>query len=304
MTSTTQAPHDAATRSLEFGASALIVFLCMCWGFNQVAVKLALPDIPPLTQAAIRSAGAALIIWAYARTRGISLDMRDHTLKAGLIAGVLFGLEFIFIYPALLYTTASRATLFIYAAPFVVVLGSHFLVPTDRFRWTQWAGLVMSFAGLVLAFGVPTPSANANQLLGDFLALSGGIVWGFTTLVLKSTSLARAAPEKTFQYQLVVSAPMLAVAAWLLGERVTQMPGAVALTSLAYQTFWVVSITFLIWFTMVARYSASRLSAFTFLTPLFGVFAGHLVMGDPITPAFAGAVALVIGGLILVNRPR
>jgi drug/metabolite transporter (DMT)-like permease len=304
MTSTTQAPHTAATRPLDLSAAAIVVFLCLCWGFNQVAVKLALTDIPPFTQAWIRSAGAAAIIWLYARTRGISLDFRGETLRAGLLAGVLFGLEFIFIYRALLYTTASRATLFIYVAPFVVVLGSHVLVPNDRFRWTQWAGLLMSFAGLLLAFGLPTPSANANQLLGDVLALGGGIAWGLTTLVVKSSSLAYAAPEKTLQYQLVISAPMLALAAVLFGETMTQMPGTLPLASLIYQTVWVVSLTFLIWFTMVAKYSASRLSAFTFLTPLFGVFAGHLVLGDPITPAFAGAVALVIGGLILVNRPR
>jgi len=304
MTSTTQAQHTAATRPLELSASVLVIFLCLCWGFNQVAVKLAIADIPPLTQAWIRSAFAALIIWVYARARGISLDFRGETLKPGLLAGFLFGLEFVFIYPALMFTTASRASLFIYVAPFVVVLGSHFLVPNDRFRWSQWAGLLMSFAGLVLAFGLPTPSANANQLLGDSLALAGGIAWGLTTLVVKATSLARAAPEKTLQYQLVVSVPMLAVAAWLLGETMTKMPGALALTSLIYQSVWVVSLTFLLWFMMVAKYSASRLSAFTFLTPLFGVFAGHLVLGDPITPAFAGAVALVIGGLILVNRPR
>jgi drug/metabolite transporter (DMT)-like permease len=66
----------------------------------------------------------------------------------------------------------------------------------------------------------------------------------------------------------------------------------------------VVAITFLLWFTLVARYSASRLSAFTFLTPLFGVFAGYVAMGDAITPGFAAAVALVIGGLVLVNRPK
>jgi drug/metabolite transporter (DMT)-like permease len=304
MTSTTQAPHDAATRPLEFGATAVIVFLCLCWGFNQVMVKLALADIPPFTQAWVRSAIGAFIIWGYARARGISLDMRDHTLKAGIAAGLLFGIEFVLIYRGLLYSTASRASLFIYCAPFTVVLGSHFLVPNDRFRWTQWAGLLMSFAGLVLAFGMPTPAANANQLLGDVMFLCAGIAWGLTTLVIKSSSLAQTAPEKTLQYQLLISTVMLAAFAWMYGERVTHVPGAMALWSMAYQTFFVVAISMLIWFTMVARYSASRLSSFTFLTPLFGVFAGHLVLGDPITPAFAGAVALVIGGLILVNRPR
>jgi drug/metabolite transporter (DMT)-like permease len=304
MSATTRAPHDAATRPLDLGASAIVVFLCVCWGFNQVAVKLALPDIPPLTQAAIRSAGAALVIWLYARARGISLELRGKTLKAGVVAGILFGLEFVFIYPGLLFTTVSRATLFIYVAPFVVVLGAHFTVPGDRFRWSQWLGLAMSFAGLGLAFGAPTPSADPRQLLGDLMMFAGGVTWGLTTLVVKTTSLATARPEKTLQYQLLVSVPLLALAAIVFGERITEMPSMRAMVSLGYQTVWVVALTFLIWFMMVARYSASRLSAFTFLTPLFGVLAGYFVMGDPITPAFAGAGALVIGGLILVNRPK
>jgi drug/metabolite transporter (DMT)-like permease len=304
MTATTQAPHTAATRPLDLGAAILIVFLCLCWGFNQVAVKLALPEIPPLVQATTRNIGAALIIWAYARSRGISLDMRDETLKIGIFSGILFALEFIFIYRGLVYTTASRAVLFIYTAPFVVVIGSHFLIPGDRFRWSQWLGLLMSFAGIALAFGVPGPTANPDQMFGDVLLFFGGIAWGLTTLVVKATSLARIAPEKTLQYQLLFSIPLLGAVSFLLGERITQMPGQLALWSLAYQTVWVVAITFLLWFMLVLKYSASRLSAFTFLTPLFGVFAGHLVLGDPITLGFAAAVALVIGGLILVNRPK
>ncbi len=304
MTVTTPAPHTAATRPLDVGATALIVFLCLCWGFNQVAVKLALPEIPPLVQATTRNFGAALIIWAYARARGISLDMRDATLKAGIAAAILFGLEFIFIYRGLVYTTVSRAVLFIYSAPFVVVIGSHFLFPGDRFRWSQWLGLLLSFAGIALAFGAPGPAANPHQLFGDVLQLLAGIAWGLSTLVVKATSLARVSPEKTLQYQLVFSIPLLGATSWLLGERLTEMPGQLALWSLAYQTVWVVAITFLLWFMLVVKYSASRLSAFTFLTPLFGVFAGHMVFGDPITPGFAAAVALVIGGLILVNRPK
>ena len=305
MTTTTQAqPYTAATRPLDFGAGVIVVFLCLCWGFNQVAVKFALSDIPPMIQVATRSIGAAIIIWLYGRIRGISLDLRGEALKAGIVAGILFAFEFIFLYRGLLYTTVSRATLFVYTAPFVVVLGSHFLVPGDRFRWTQWLGLTMSFAGLSLAFGLPTPATDPNQFLGDVLALLGGITWGLTTLVMKNTALARVSPEKNLQYQLVFSAPLMIAAAVLLGERIVQMPSTIALVSLTYQTVWVVALTFLIWFTMVLRYSASRLSAFTFLTPLFGVLAGYLVMGDPITPAFAGAGALVIGGLILVNRPK
>ena len=84
----------------------------------------------------------------------------------------------------------------------------------------------------------------------------------------------------------------------------TGVPSAVAVGSLIYQTVWVAGITFLAWFWLVQRYSANRLSAFTFLTPLFGVLAGHLVLGEPLTPAFVIAVLLVAAGLVLVNRPR
>jgi drug/metabolite transporter (DMT)-like permease len=105
-------------------------------------------------------------------------------------------------------------------------------------------------------------------------------------------------------YQLVVSGPMLALAALVAGEHIPAAPSALALGALAYQTFWVVSVTFVVWFALVVRYSANRLSAFTFLTPLFGVAAGHLVLGEPLTGAFAAAVALVAGGLVLVNRTK
>ena len=110
-------------------------------------------------------------------------------------------------------------------------------------------------------------------------------------------------PEKTLLYQLVVCVPIVALGALVFGERIAAMPSAVALGSLAYQTI-VVGTTFSLWFALIVKFSASRLSAFTFLTPLFGVAAGHLVLGEPLTPAFALAVALVAGGLILVNRPR
>jgi len=84
------------------------------------------------------------------------------------------------------------------------------------------------------------------------------------------------------------------------GEHVAHMPSLSAIGALTYQTL--TAMTFVIWFALIVRYSANRLSAFTFLTPLFGVAAGHLVLDEPLTPAFVAAVALVVLGLVLVNR--
>jgi drug/metabolite transporter (DMT)-like permease len=292
------------TRPLDAVAASVVVMLCLSWGFNQVAVKLAIGDIPPLIQGAIRSFGAALIVVAWCKARGVPLLARDGTLLAGLAAGIGFGGEFVLIYQGLAYTTATRAVLFIYLAPFFVVLGARIFLPADRFGLSQWLGLGLSFAGMLVAFGVPTPALDPRQAFGDILMVGGALFWAATTLTIKASSLARISAEKVMLYQLVVSAPMLALAAWLAGEHVAHAPSALALGALAYQTAWVVSVTFVIWFALVIRYSASRLSAFSFLTPLFGVAAGHLVLGEPLTPAFAAAVALVAAGLALVNRAK
>ncbi len=281
----------------------LVVVLCLCWGFNQPAIKLALPDVPPLLQCAIRSAFATLIVAAWCRLRGIRMTARDGTLFAGVIAGLLFGLEFLLIYRGLLYTTASRAVLFIYLAPFFVVIGARLFLPGDRFGPMQWIGLLLSFLGMVLAFGLPAPAADPRQLIGDLMMVAAALAWAATTLVIKASSLNRIASEKVLLYQIAICVPVVGLGALLLGERIAAMPGPVALGSLVYQTL-VVSFTFSAWFALIVRYSASRLSAFTFLTPLFGVAAGHLVLGDPLTPGFVLAVVLVAAGLILVNRPR
>ncbi|HKS85359.1 MAG TPA: DMT family transporter [Pseudolabrys sp.] len=296
--------YTSTTRPLDAMAAAIVVVLCLSWGINQVAAKFAIHEIPPLTQAAVRSAVAALLIAAWCHLRGIPLFKRDGTLWFGLAAGVLFAIEFILIYQGLLYTTATRAVLFIYLAPFFVVLGARVFLPVDRFSIAQWFGLTLSFVGMLIAFGVPTPALDPRQAVGDAMMIGAAAFWAATTLTIKATPLTRASAEKIMLYQLVVSAPIMAVAAFVTGERVVTMPSAMALASIVYQTVWVVSVTYVIWFALIARFSASRLSAFTFLTPLFGVAAGHLLLGEPLTPAFAAAVALVAGGLVLVNRAR
>jgi drug/metabolite transporter (DMT)-like permease len=302
--STSTDVHHHITRPLDPWAAAIVVVLCLSWGFNQVAVKLAIHDIPPLTQGAVRSLLAACCVALWCRARVFALFKRDGSLIPGLACGAVFGAEFILIYQGLVYTTATRAVLFIYLAPFFVVLGARILLPVDRFSMFQWLGLGLSFAGMLLAFGIPTPAVDPRQIIGDVMMLVAASFWAATTLIAKTSRLNTVSAEKVMLYQLIVSAPMLALAALAFGERVTHVPDALEHGSLAYQSFWVVRITVEDWFALIARYSASRLSAFTFLTPLFGVAAGHLMLGEPLTPAFAAAVALVAAGLVLVNRAR
>jgi drug/metabolite transporter (DMT)-like permease len=291
-----------AARPLTPGAIALMLVLCLSWGFNQVAVKLALPDIPPMLQATIRSSGAIVVLLLIARLRGVKIFERDGTLRAGLCAGVIFGVEFVLIYRGLFLTTATRAVVFLYTAPFFVAFGSYMFLG-ERLRPWQWGGLGLCFAGVALAIGVPQADVDWNVLLGDLMIVGGGALWAATTLIVKTTALLKAPAEKGLGYQVAMSIPILGFAAWISGETLTRVPGPLALSLMVYQAVWVVGLTFLLWFSLVKTYSASKLSAFTFITPLFGVIASYFIMHDTLTPVFGAAALLVIAGLYLVNRP-
>jgi drug/metabolite transporter (DMT)-like permease len=289
-------------RALTPGAVALMLMLCLSWGFNQVAVKLALPDVPPMLQAMIRSAGALPVMLIVGWLRGVKFLERDGSLGPGLLAGLLFGIEFVLIFSGLVFTSASRAAVFLYTAPFFVALGSHQFLG-ERLSASQWSGLALSFAGVALAIGVPQPNVDAKVLLGDLMVVGGGALWAATTLIAKGTRLRNAAPEKALGYQVALSIPILGGASWIFGETITHVPSLLSISLLAYQAIWVVGCTFVLWFALVKTYSASKLSAFTFITPLFGVVAAYFIMHDSLTPVFGAAALLVIAGLYLVNKP-
>ncbi|MGO9419646.1 DMT family transporter [Roseiarcus sp.] len=289
------------TKPLDAFAASLTFLLCVVWGFNQVVVKLALADVGPIAQTGIRSAIGLVCVVAYALVAKRRIFRIDGTEAAGALAGALFTAEFIALYESLRWTTASRATVFIYAAPFFVALGAVFLLKNERLRRVQWAGLVLAFVGVALAMIGRTPGGG---LLGDALALLAAALWGATTLVIKATPLRRADPIKVLLYQIAVAALVAPFAAVAFGEPSPTHASATTLAALLWQGIAVVGVSYSLWFWVLKHYSAPQLSAFTFVSPLVGVFAGWRVFEDAITPAFAVAIALVVAGLTLVTRPR
>jgi drug/metabolite transporter (DMT)-like permease len=289
-------------RSLDRLAISLMLMCCLSWGVQQVLAKLALAEVGPISQAAIRSLGGAFIVGAFAFWREPGIFARDATLWPGIAAGVLFALEFLSLFVGLQWTSASHAILFLYTAPFFVALGAAFLLPLERLRPAQWLGLGLSFLGVALALGTST-QIGPKALLGDLLALAAGALWAGTTLIVKGTALRKAPATKTLLYQLALSAVFLIAAAFLAGESLPTRLSLVPALSVLYQVVWIAGVTFLVWFWLLRQYHSGELSSFTFLTPLMGVLAGHFVLGDRLDLGLILAVALVLCGIFLVNRP-
>jgi drug/metabolite transporter (DMT)-like permease len=288
-------------------AILLMIALCAVWGLQQVAIKGANASFPPLLQAGIRSTIATVLVWLWTRSRGVALFRSDDTLASGLLAGVLFGGEFVCIFLGLTLTSATRMVVFLYTAPCFMALGLHWFVAGEKLKRVQWVGIALAFGGIAIAFAdgflhpAPGSTSTWQGTAGDALGVLGGVFWAATTVVIRASPLARASASKTLLYQLGVSAIILLALAFAMGQ--THVITVTAVASLAYQAIVVAFLSYLTWFWLLTRYMASRLSVFSFLTPIFGVGFGVVLLGESLTTRFMVASALVVTGIALVNAP-
>jgi drug/metabolite transporter (DMT)-like permease len=301
MTATSQ-PRRAV--DIDARAATILVVCCAIWGLGLVMVKLANAGISPMFNCALRSIFGGAILLAWTRARGIALFAADGTLWAGITCGVLFALEFLTLYAGLTLTQVARGTIFLHCAPFVAAYGEHLFVPGHRLTRTKIGGLLAAFAGLIVALGIGGQGLTRETITGDLLCLAGGIFWGMTTVVVRATTLRAAPAEKTMLYQLGTSAFVLLAASWAFGERgITNLSPAV-IGAFAYTVLFVVVLGYTTWFWLMRTYAAASLHAFTFLSPIFGVFFGHIILGESVGPAVLMGLTLVALGIWLVNRPE
>jgi len=292
---------QAVRRPLDMQAAGLMLIFCIALGLQQVAIKAVAEDISPLAQIALRSVIALALIVGTARLRRIALWVPAQ-FGPGLIVGMGYTLEFAFVAYGLNYTYAAHMSVFLYTAPVFAAIGLHLFVAGEQLGPRQWLGVGMAFAGLVVALA-PRGTVSADILIGDGLGVLAGLSWAATTLTLRTTTLSEAPSLRTVAYQLAVAAAVLLPATALLGGFTEMQLTPLAVASLSFQALIVSFAALLLWFWLLRRYLASRIGVFAFLSPIFGVVFGVVLMGDPISMNFAiGGIAL-LAGLLLVNAP-
>ncbi len=289
-------------KALDGQAMGIMVVLCLIWGLQQVVLKAAAADVAPLMQITLRTGIAAVLVGMLMLRQGIRISAADGTLRPGLLAGLLFALEFLLVGEGLRLTSASHAVVFLYTAPIFVALGLHWKLPAERLAPLQWIGVALAFGGIVIAFlGRGQPARGiADMLLGDGLVLLAGIAWAATTVTVRLSSLATAPATQTLFYQLAVSFVFLLVATLGLGQTGFK-PTPLAWGSLLFHALLVSFASFLVWFWLLRRYLASRLGVFSFLTPLFGVAFGVWLLDEPLELGFLVGATLVCAGIVLVS---
>lgn len=290
----------AGPAALDARAIGLMLLLCLTWSLQQVSLKAIAPQAGAMLMVALRSGLALLLLVALMRRRGEPLHRGRR--GPGAAVGALFALEYLLVAQALRLTQASHVIVFLYTAPIFAAVGLHLRLPQERLGALQWAGVLLAFAGIALAFlgGGDGGAAPAGALTGDLLALLAGVAWGATTVTIRCSTLAAAPATETLLYQLLGACVLLLPAAWLTGQWQFQ-PSALVWAHLAFQSLVVSFASFLTWCWLLRRYPASQLGVLCFLTPIFGVLLGVLLLGEAVAPAFVAGSLLVLAGVGCVS---
>ena len=283
----------------------LLVMVCFLWGTNAVSIRISNQGIPPLLAAALRSVLAAGLLPLYARFKGQAFLMPRGEKIHGMVIGFLFGMDFLFLYWGIAFTTASRSTIFLYTHPFWVALGAHFVVQGDRLTPAKVLGLGMAFAGVLAVFGARSAELPPGYWIGDLMEVAAAIFWGATTLYIKRIVQQKPITHyQTLFAQLFYSVPVLGLGSLIFeGGKELSLSGPI-LAAFAFQVFVIAFFSYVLWFWMIIQFPVSKLTAFTFLAPLFGVIMGSVLLSEPVAPLVWLGMALVGGGIYVINRPQ
>ena len=289
---------------LDLKAVVILIILTLFWGFNHPAIKISNQGISPIFASTLRSVIASICGLIYCLRKQERVFHKDVMLFHGVMVGLLFGAEFACIYFGLLYTDAARSVLFVYLSPFVVAVGAHFFLKGDRLTFLKILGLVLAFTGIFVVFGGRPKTAKAAMYFGDILQMTAAVLWGATTLYIKKFMAEKVEPINTFLYQLFFSIPILLFVSIILEPKWIYKVDPYIVGSLFYQSVIIAFITYFVWFKLIHKYSVSRLSVFTFFTPIFGVLFGVFLLHEELTASIMIGLPLVSAGIFLVNWRR
>jgi drug/metabolite transporter (DMT)-like permease len=289
---------------LDFEAIFVLFILTLLWGLNYTAIKYSNEGISPVFASALRSVIASICGVIYCLRKREKLFHTDIILFHGFMVGFLFGLEFACLYFGMLYTDAARSVIFVYLSPFVVAVGAHFFLKGDRLTFVKIFGLFLAFTGIVFVFYGKPKTAKSTMFMGDLLEITAALLWGATTLYIKRFMAGKIHPINTFLYQLFFSIPILFILSYILEPKWIYKINLYIVCSLIYQSVIVAFLSYFIWFKLIHNYSVSRLSAFTFFTPVFGVLFGILFLNEELTASIMAGLPLVSIGIFFVNWRR
>ncbi|PKO22420.1 MAG: hypothetical protein CVU38_09590 [Chloroflexi bacterium HGW-Chloroflexi-1] len=283
----------------------LMVAVILIWGINFSVVKLALRDFSPLAFNAVRFGLATAVMVAILVLRGESFRLARRDLLPivflGLSGHTLYQLVFIF---GLAETIPANSALLMATSPiFVAIYGR--VLGIERTNRLMWAGIALSFAGILLVIGGDGElSLGGGTLRGDLLILAAAMLWAaYTTASMPL--LTRYSPVKVTALSMVVGTiPFVVISTPALLRQDWHATTVGGWGGLLYSAVFAVVVGYVIWYTSVQRVGNARTAVYSNLIPVVAGVIGWLALGDRLTPLQLVGAAVVLAGIMLTRRGR
>ena len=285
-----------------FGAVALISFSLLL-GINHVVIKIVNVGLNPIFFAGIRSFIAFLFIIIWMKFTRKPIVFNKKNTKICLIAGLFFALEFLFLFLALDFTSVSRNSIIYYSMPLWLTILLFFTKNKEKLSYIKLLGLILAFSGVVISVSKNDTGIiiNSSSLFGDFLAFLAALFWALLIIIAKNSNFNKETPEMQLLWMVMISGPILICFSFFVEDPIRDFQ-IIHIWGLLFQSIVVVAGGFLFWLWLLSKYPASGVASFSFLTPIFTIFFGWLILSEVMTPDFLFAAFLVITGLIFINK--
>lgn len=279
----------------------LLLLLGAIWGLSYVFIRIASPVLGPVVLMWTRFAVGGVVLALYLGSRGrLGAALGEFRRNYGplLLGGLFFSaIPTTLIGFAELRITASLATVLNATTPFFAAIGAAVWLG-EGFPRARAAGLALGFVGVGVAVG-----SNGLALAGaDGLSVAASIVaaacYGLYGVYLRRAAL----PVKGVSFSLGIQS---------MASLVLLVPAGVAYHPFAWTTPVVVAVlglslastafAYLIYYHLNEHAGATQTSTVTFVSPVFGILGGALLLGEPIGAGLVGGLGLIVLGILLAS---
>jgi drug/metabolite transporter (DMT)-like permease len=273
-----------------------LVLLSAIWGYNWAVMKVAVRDASPVTFTALRALLGAIALFVVLAWRRIPLA--PTRLPAVALLGVLQTTAFVGLTVwAVAIGGAGRTAVLVYTMPFWMLAFAWWFLG-ERIRGSQWVVVALALAGLVL---IVEPWGMRGELPGKLLAVAAGITWAASAVVAKKLAI-RSNNEllSVTAWQMLLGSVPLVIIAPIVSATPIHWTGSF-IAALAYNAVPANALAWLLWLYVLNKLPAGVAGLSMLATPVVGVLAAWIQLGERPSAMEAGGMALVAAALALLS---
>jgi drug/metabolite transporter (DMT)-like permease len=291
----------SASSALRLVGLQFLLVTSVGWGLNWPAMKFLLTEWPPLFARGLSGIVAAIAIAVIAMRLREPLRVPRASMPRLAASGFLNVFAWMgFSTLSLRWLSAGQGAMLVYTMPVWAMILA-WPIRGRRPHLGGLVGLVLSFAGIGLLFGVQGMSLGAAQWPGIAFAVLAAVLFALGIVTAQPLPLG---PFAQLAWQLAIGcAPMFAYGVLVERPVLAALSGA-GIAAMAYMTVFPMAVCYLTWFAAVRRLSPAVASMGTLITPIVGVVSGSLLLGEPLGLRQWVALALVVSGLAFALRER